>query len=358
MTKDPEKNIFFHNVFYMLSYAFDSIHEEDRRRIDGEEFDNIADLFAEILYLGMSRQIHRGLHKQFKAYSGPLLTIKGRIDFPETLRLRTNGSLTVECDFDEFSEDNIFNRIIKLSFKSLLGNPDVKKERKRQLKTLEPFIAKVSEIDYKTIDWKSLVYQRNNRDYRLIINVCRFYLDEMMLSTADGKKMAPIFSDKHMETVYERFLLNYYKREHKEVTVNADILSWDILDEDQYSLLPSLKTDVTIRKGNSVLIIDAKYYGDPLSHHYHGKSSFHREHLSQIRTYVAAADQKYGCKASGVVLYAQPKGVYQWDDSVMTTSNGNRFSMRLLDLSRPFVEIRLTLDGLLNSFIDNSTNAA
>lgn len=46
MTKD--KNIFILNIYYMLTYAFRELKQNNYEEIAGENFDNIQQLFARV----------------------------------------------------------------------------------------------------------------------------------------------------------------------------------------------------------------------------------------------------------------------------------------------------------------------
>ena len=50
MTTD--KGILIRNIYYMLAYAFQELRQNNYAEIDGEDFDEIYDLFAEILARG------------------------------------------------------------------------------------------------------------------------------------------------------------------------------------------------------------------------------------------------------------------------------------------------------------------
>ena len=47
MTED--KGILIRNIYYMLAYAFQELRQNNYAEIEGEAFDDIYDLFAEIL---------------------------------------------------------------------------------------------------------------------------------------------------------------------------------------------------------------------------------------------------------------------------------------------------------------------
>lgn len=60
MTKD--KSIFIRNIYYMLSYAFTTLHQGGYESVETEEFENLHNLFAAILAKGIGRQLKQGLY--------------------------------------------------------------------------------------------------------------------------------------------------------------------------------------------------------------------------------------------------------------------------------------------------------
>lgn len=52
------------NIYHMLAYAFQTLQGQGYRDIAAEEFDNTADLLAEILSRGVSLQLKRGLGRE------------------------------------------------------------------------------------------------------------------------------------------------------------------------------------------------------------------------------------------------------------------------------------------------------
>lgn len=55
MTKD--KNILINNVYHMLSYAFQTLNQEQYEDVATESFDEMYDLLAAILSKGIGLQI-------------------------------------------------------------------------------------------------------------------------------------------------------------------------------------------------------------------------------------------------------------------------------------------------------------
>ena len=60
MTED--KGILIRNIYYMLTYAFQELRQNNYEDIAKEDFERIQDLFAEILYRGVSVQLKQGLY--------------------------------------------------------------------------------------------------------------------------------------------------------------------------------------------------------------------------------------------------------------------------------------------------------
>ena len=87
--------------------------------------------------------------------------------------------------------------------------------------------------------------------------------------------------------------------------------------------LTVMQTDIHLQRGNTVLIIDAKYYSHTTQVHF-DKHTLHSNNLYQIFTYVKNRSYQFGEEAhtvSGMLLYAkteeeiQPDNVYQMHGS-------------------------------------------
>ena len=75
-----DKNIFIHNIYYMLSYAFQSLRQDSYRNISVESFEEIYDLFAMILSKGIATQLKQGLYREYIDQKDDLKVLRGKID--------------------------------------------------------------------------------------------------------------------------------------------------------------------------------------------------------------------------------------------------------------------------------------
>ncbi len=344
-----DKGIFIKNIYYMLSYAFQELRKNNYTEIAGEEFDDIHDLFAEIIARGVSAQLKKGLHRRYIDTADSLTTLRGKLNISETLKLKASGQQRLSCEFDEYSEDNLFNQILKSTMTMLAAHSEVDKSRKRSLHNLLPFFSNVSNVDLKRVKWSQLRFDRNSKTYQMLLYLCWFVVDNMLLSTDSGDVKLHEFAEDKMCRLYERFVLTYFQRHHPELKASARQIEWNVIKEkSNMDVLPTLQTDIMLMFGDRTLIIDTKYYGRTFQTH-HDKKSIHSANQNQILTYVLNHDKNHSGKTDGMLLYAKtqedvhPNGEMHWHD-------GNVIYYRTLDLNQNFDEIKSQLERIIEIY--------
>ena len=70
----------------MLSYYFTGLNFKEYSKLSAEDFDNIYELFSEILILGLSKQIKQGLFKDYIDVSEATSTVHGKINISESIK--------------------------------------------------------------------------------------------------------------------------------------------------------------------------------------------------------------------------------------------------------------------------------
>lgn len=342
-----DKGIIIKNIFYMLSYAFQELRKNTYESISIEKFDNIYDLFAEIIAKGVSQQLKQGLHRSYIEEQDSIPTLRGKLNLPETIRHKVNQRQLLECEFDEYSPDNLFNQILKSTVLLLISSTDVKPERKKLLRKILPYFSDIQEINLKTVKWRNLRFDRNSKTYQMLLYLCYFVVQELLLTTDEGKFKQQKFSDDRMCRLFEKFVLEYYKKHHPEFKPTAKQIEWNLDKEKSpgINLLPLLKTDVFLTINDRTLIIDTKYYSKIMVEHY-DKKSIAAHNQQQIFTYVVNHDRKHEGKTDGMLLYAKTQEEVQPDDMV-TISDGNRLYYKNLDLNQDFEGIKSQLESFL-----------
>lgn len=332
------------NIYYMLSYAFCVLSEQGYKNVSTEQFSNTAELCAAILIRGISIQLKRGLRKEYIPNNDALSAIRGKIDLSESTKRNTTQKKKIVCTYDDFSINFYMNRIIKTTIE-LLIRLNISKAQKKELRKLFVFFNNVEVLDYKTINWR-FQYNRNNQTYQMLISICYLILKGLIQTTSDGTtRLMDFIDEKRMSRLYEKFILEYYKREHPELKAKAAQIPWQ-LDDGSNAMLPVMQSDITLSKDEKTLIIDAKYYSKIMQTQYN-THSIHSGNLYQIFTYVKNKEYQLSGqphKVSGMLLYAKsdeetyPNNTYQM--------SGNKISVRTLALDCSFSQIASQLDAI------------
>lgn len=206
----------------------------------------------------------------------------------------------------------------------------------------------VDEIPSSSVHWDMLRYDRNTRTYQMLHSLCYFLLQSRLLTTENGDVKMERFSDAHMNLLFQRFVMEYYKRKHPEYKAQAKQIKWDLCENESVStsMLPIMQTDITLALCGRILIIDTKYYGQTIQENM-GKISIHSPNLYQIHTYVTNEDKYHTGLVDGMLLYARTSSDIQ-PDTQFRNHDGNIFMVKTLDLSQDFNVIEEQLENIPN----------
>lgn len=337
------------NIYYMLSYAFQTLQAENYKDLATENFHNTAELCAAILDKGIGIQLKHGLRRDYVSKSESLSTLQGKLNISESINTQTMLKKQMICTYDEFSTNIQFNQIIK-STVLLLLKANITNSRKKSLRKLLLFFSDVNEIDLHFVNWNQQ-YNRSNQKYQMLIGMCYLVYKGLLTTQNNGTtKLMDFFDGQRMCRLYEKFLLEYYRKEHPELTANASQIAWQ-LDDTENQMLPRMQTDIMLSKNNNILIIDAKYYSHMTQQQY-GIHTLHSNNLYQIFTYVKNKEfelRNYEHTVSGMLLYAQT------DEDIIPNNtyhmSGNQISVLALDLNQDFSKISRTLDDIAKNFL-------
>ena len=339
------------NIYYMLAYAFQILKSDAYSFCETEEFENAADLLAAILEKGISIQIKKhGLIRDYVESTEASNYIKGKVDVSESIKNQIIINRQLVCSFDNFSLDCYASRILKTTMQLLIKS-DIKSQRKKSLRKLLLYFKDIRSLDIKNIkkiNW-NMKFNKNNQSYQMLISICYIVLNGLIQTTTEGStKLLNFLDEQSMSRLYEKFILEYYKKHYPELKPAAAYVNW-ALDDGVDNLLPIMKTDITLTCGNNVLIIDAKYYSYTTQQRF-DKHTIHSNNLYQIFTYVKNKACS-GNNVSGMLLYARTDELIQPESSYVMS--GNRIDVRTLDLDCDFEVIRRQLNGIVEEFFNN-----
>lgn len=339
----------------MLTYAFKILNEKKYKKLATEEFENTSELFAEILIIAINSQIKRGLQRDYINKSEELTTVRGKIDITKSMNSYLKNK-QLYCEYDEFTLNSVKNQIIK-STVYYLFRTKISKERKHKLKKLMFYFSDVDLINLNQVNWKSLSFDKNNQTYQMIISICYLAYNSLLQNQDKGNtKLIDYENGERMSKLYEKFILEYYKREHPEIKAEASQIKWQ-LDDGFDTMLPIMQSDITLSDNNTVLIIDAKYYDSSIQENWDTPKVI-SHNLYQIFTYVK--NKEFELKdvqhtVSGMLLYAGTDDEIQPDYTY--NMSGNKISAKTLNLNVNFENIKEQLDKIVYEYFYNSFNS-
>lgn len=353
------------NLFYMLCYAWNVLAIKDDIKVGSDDFDDAYNLLGRIFSYGLGKLIRSGFHRSYIEETDELATVRGKIQLQETINASSLQRKHLVCSYDEYSKDDVFNRILKYTAVKLVKNPSIKSTTKKELKKQLLYFADVGETEPTPQIRRGLTFNRNNMTYKMLIHVAMMLYDNTIVNDEDGANaFKDFFRDGQMERVYEMFILNFYavNLDSKIYKVHAPKITW-ILEEDAQDRFGDIieivenpadrRTDIVIENKvtKKQLILDAKYYAEIMINGYYseGIKRFRTRHIEQIRGYII--DSRYEGKKIGALLYPRV------NESVlnMFPQAGAKIVFKTLDLNREWNLIEadmLEFVNMLETIVD------
>ena len=338
------------NIYYLLCYAWDHVEESDVVRLDEVgELERVQDLMGKVLAEGTFRLIRRGIDRGYQEVCEDIAGIRGKVDVGETVKraLRSHGR--VACTFEEMSHNVLHNRILRSTLKSLMRLPDLNSNVATGVRKAYTRLEGISTVPLSRRLFERIQLDRNRRYYRFLLSVCRLIYEQLLPDEASGATRFADFSDEQMETLYEKFIIEFYRREQDTYRVNRSgrSIRWadDGTDEYQRRMIPRMEADVILESPNRRVIMDAKFYPEALSARF-GTSKLRSRHLYQLLAYLRnrEATAEPGPQHEGILLYPTVDEIV----SVAVRLEGFPVTACSIDLGQPWQNIHTDMLALID----------
>lgn len=346
-----KSTIFIQNIFYMLSYAFRVLKEDYYKNFGAEPFEHINDLMLAILTKGMNRQIKRGIFKNYRVLKEESPNFKGKLLIQDSIKLRIRNKKKLSMEMDELSPNNYLNQLIKSTITLLTQQKDIRSELKKEAQKTLFNLTEVDSLDLKRIKRSHIQINKHHQDYHMLISICMMVIDRLLMAgNSSSQKLKDFTDDQTLPRLFEKFVFEYYRYHYPNINVSAAQVPWDVT-EGSLSLLPAMKTDITLKHKGHTLIIDTKFYQKSLSQSQYNEERYtlHSNNLYQIFSYVQNLDNDNEGKVSGLILYAKTSELVS--PHAKFKIKGNIIASRSLDLNTEFVNIRSQLNQIAEEFL-------
>lgn len=336
------------NIYYLLCYAWNKLEEKDRVNVVVEDNMELLDLFAKVLIGATKLLLKRGIEKDYIEYSEDIYGIKGKIQISQTLKSNLLLRSKANCTFDEFSSDILVNRILLSTINRLTRTKNVDKNLKYELVSLQRMFPEIQLIELNSSLFNKVKYNRNNRFYGFVINVCQIIFDCTLPTEEKGTFKFSDFTkdDNKMAMLFEAFVRNFYKLEQRKFgVVKKETIKWQFesIDKNDRQYIPQMETDITLENESEKIIIDTKFYRETLNVNY-GSDKIKSVNLYQLFSYLL--NQENGEEktqyATGILLYPTIDDEYNLDyryknhpmkiKTVNLNANWRSISERLLSI--------------------------
>jgi 5-methylcytosine-specific restriction enzyme subunit McrC len=304
------------NIYYLLSYSWNLLEEKNRVNVSTAGITNLVDLLAKVLINATRLILKKGIEKSYVETEDDIPGIKGKMLVSDTIKRNTLYRNSTFCRFDEFSSDVLMNRILVATLRKLLYTRSLDAGLRKDIRNILNMFPEISPVEINGSVFKSIRYNRNNKFYRFVINICELVNKSLLPAEQRG---AWYFSDftrdeVKMHRLFERFVYNFFRIEFRgAITVRRESIAWQFTFSDPLheTYIPGMMTDITLENKTGKIIIDTKYYHETLAERFEMKK-VKSANLYQLFSYLL--NQENGseiCRnATGVLLYPQVEEEY------------------------------------------------
>lgn len=329
------------NIYYLLSYAWNKLDESDRLMVSADEITDLPDLFAKILINASRLLLKRGIDRHYIEYTGEIAGIKGKLEISETIKRNVLASQKTICVYDDLSADILINRILISTLYLLTKMSELDRQLKRELAALLKMLPSIQLITLTPAVFKQVRFNRNNRFYGFIMDVCLIIYENSLPTETKGEYVFSDFTrDEHkMSQLFEAFVRNFYRRRQSEYKiVKKETIYWQLDSENDESLqfVPEMETDITLENAIRKIIIDTKFYRKMMTINY-GSEKIISSNLYQLFSYLLnqEKDDQKTLTATGILLYPMIKKEY----NLHYTYKAHSVHIRTIDLSADWFNI-------------------
>lgn len=344
------------NVYYLLCYAWNKLKEAEIVDISSIPSTQLVDLFAGVLIGGTNHLIRRGFDRNYLSFAEETARIRGKIDFPTSLKKNLLSHGRAVCEYDELDHNVLHNRILKTTIAHLVTVDDLDTKLKLRLRETLQWLRNIDEVQLSSQTFRRVQLHRNNNYYIFLLNICELIYHNLLVNEQTGHSRFRDFlrDEASMGRLFEAFVRNFYKLEQSRFKSLALKISWhaESLDDESVGYLPEMRTDVCLVSENRKIILDCKYYKEPLQRHW-DMFTIRSEHLYQLFSYLKNKEVEPGWEnCEGMLLYP----VASRPLSLNYSFGIHQVKVRTIDLNQNWKAIKEDMLRLIG--IDSPTCAA
>lgn len=164
------------NLSTMIATALDmDLHAPGIGQMDRTD-DSVLEILVRLFCSHMWSMVRRGLVRRYLGRSENLSVLRGRLSVASQVRMNLSRPDRLACDFDEFSENNLINQVLKAALRVLL--PVVRSPgNQRNLAELLFCFQEVDDVSLVGIPWQAVTTDRLTRHLQPLLNLARVFIE-------------------------------------------------------------------------------------------------------------------------------------------------------------------------------------
>lgn len=258
---------------------------------------SLLDILAKVFSKKLLNELQKGLYREYVSKEEALSMIKGKILISKSIKENTINKNKMNCKYDEFTEDNLFNAILKRAINVILfsiKNNDVKKE----LNIINNIFNDISDIYIPNNIILSYKLNRMNNRFLECFTLAKLILLNSSMDKSLGKEngFSILFE---MNYLYEEYIGVLLKEAFNDTNISINTqeksryLLWNTLKERNEI---ALKPDIVIYKDNKPkVIIDTKWKSSSINN----RGIYSQSDIYQMYAYITTYTECEEC----ILLY-------------------------------------------------------
>jgi 5-methylcytosine-specific restriction enzyme subunit McrC len=337
------------NIYYLLCYAWDSLDQKDTVSAGVDDFKDLSDLFAKVLATGTAQLLKRGVDQGYRCYEETTRSIRGKVLLAPSVQKVLLRQAQAYCAFDDRTPNVLHNQILRATIRRLLCCETLEPAIRDELDVVFRRFPPVDELSLRTRHFGEIRLTRNNKRYRLLLDVCRIVHDHWLTTEGRGPITFHDFirDEGRMRRLFQAFVRNFYDREAREYRVWSEDIAWETATagpDDRF--LPKMQTDVCLahRTSGLKIVVETKFKSEVFQRHFEAEK-VHSDNLYQLYAYLKNLEGKGAANrtCSGILLYAAAEA----HADLRFRVPGHDIRVYTLDLSQDWRNIEASLLGLV-----------
>jgi 5-methylcytosine-specific restriction enzyme subunit McrC len=336
------------NLYYLLCYAWNELDARSLVQVGQVDGQSPEKLFARVFVVAANQLLRRRLDRGYLEERDEMRRPRGKVLVAPTVGRGLSSRGFVECSADELTEDVVHNRLIKATALALLRLASIIGPHRSELVQIVRALSGVSTIRATPADFRRCQLHSNLRHYRFLLHVGELVHRCVLIDARSGAVTFQSFAgdEQAMGALFEAFLREFLKREQ---TTFGDVARRQVpwaLEGDHAHLLPTMNTDIVLRRPGLRVVVEAKCYRNPTVARRSGGEALRSKDVYQLLSYVT------NLKAAHPADDVQGVLVYAVDEERLPRAHfalqGRRIGVFPVNLNRPWSEIHACLLELVS----------